>query len=125
MTSRLLWSFFGTQLMVALLLGTSGCTTSPEPVVMPPSPPTETIQSSVFPATPTPLPPPSLHDGIQLTLAGNPVDYETLAPASADEDPQTILVQVDPSTRYADVEQVLERLHDLGYLIAFKSGNTP
>lgn len=126
-----LWYMKGRWGMQCCILGLllAGCTApSPEFPVMPPRPPSERIQSTIIPPTSTPFPPPSpaaLPEGISLLMEGAEVTFETLPELPAGSEAPTVQVKASPSTPYREVEQVLERLHDLGYLIQFVTQETP
>lgn len=96
---------------------------------MPPRPPENRIQSSIFPETPSPdaeavpVAAPAatqIPEGVSLRLKGKEVDFDLLKTVS---DPQnrTVIVSATPLTPYQDVAAVLETLHNMGFLVAFKS----
>ena len=112
-----------------LILLTSGCMSNQtDDLPMPPRPPETRIQSTIFPeagpaagAEPANPSETSLPAGIAMRLKGKEVDFALLETVP---DPQnrTVMVIASPSTPYGDVAKVLERLHDLGFLVAFKAG---
>lgn len=103
------------------LLLSSCMSTQDGKVPMPPRPPEARIQSTIFPeqspATQVETVTPS---GISMRLKGKDVDFAILETVP---DPQnrTVIVSASPSTPYEDVAGVLEKLHDMGFLVAFKS----
>jgi len=115
---------------------------------MPPRPPSERIKSTILPPDPEPIPDsapildpeqtpepepiprpataPSLPDGITLSLAGSPVSMERLRTRTAEEaGTETVQVQAAATIPYRDVKDVLEKLHDLGYLVEFVPQESP
>jgi len=93
---------------------------------MPPKPPPERIQSTIFQqeldtdVPPVILPTSEIPEGITLKLKGRIVDYSVLATVP-DPGERTVTVLATPSTPYAEVVKVLDKLHDMGFLIAFVS----
>jgi len=116
--------FLPFSLIVTLL---SSCASTPRgDVKMPPKPPPERIQSTIFQqeldtdVPPVILPTSEIPEGITLKLKGRIVDYSVLATVP-DPGERTVTVLATPSTPYAEVVKVLDKLHDMGFLIAFVS----
>ena len=94
---------------------------------MPPSPPEEEMLSIETDLPDEPAPPEvvTLPDGVTLFMDNACVTFESLPPADPQVAGQTVTVQASPSTPYRNVERVLEKLHDLGYLIDFTTTGSP
>lgn len=107
----------------------SGCRTpAPADVQMPPPPPEDLVQVPVVPLSADPVeetPPekpgePSISDGITMKLKGKIVDFSILATVP-DPENRTVKVMAKPTIPYEDVAAVLDRLHEMGFLISFVS----
>jgi len=118
-------------LLCGLILGLlNGCTSPGEnDAMMPPSPPKNRIQSVIFPdkhrsepeADAASVTASELPEGVTLKLKGKIVDY-TLLQTVPDPEKRTVTVFASPTLPYSTVEEVLERLHKMGFLVSFKSG---
>ncbi|MGA0369790.1 MAG: hypothetical protein ACO3N7_10110 [Kiritimatiellia bacterium] len=111
-----------------LLVVLSGCRSNPPaPAPMPPTPSGDRIQSAIFPENPRPAlaveeaaPTPEIPEGVTLKLKGKTVDFPLLETIS-DPGERTVTVYASPTIPYAQVAEILDRLHGMGFLISFKA----
>lgn len=113
-------------LFLILVLGACATSLPPEPAMPPVLPDQEPPPSEPEPpeltASPENLTVPS---GIALFMEGAPVQLNSLPALDPTAPSRTVQMQASPDTPYRNVERILERLHDLGYLIDFSPLESP
>jgi len=105
----------------------AGCKNPPfRDVNMPPKAPPERIQSTIFTEKDEPEEAPAVEpkipipEGITLKLKGKVVDYEILQTVP-DPGERTVMVLAKPTTPYAEVVSVLDKLHEMGFFVSLTS----
>ncbi len=113
--------------LFSLLLSSCRSSSSTE-VLMPPTPPQDRIQSALFPNnTPAAKPPRVLEtpdaipEGISLQLEGKEVNFEDLENLTSIPPNTKVTVLAHPSTRYENVVEIMDQLHEMGFMIEFKA----
>ncbi|MDF3128119.1 hypothetical protein P0Y35_02800 [Kiritimatiellaeota bacterium B1221] len=110
------------------LLFSSCRSSSSSEVPMPPTPPQDRIQSAIFPEnTPAEIPPSvpevpdAIPEGISLQLKGKEVNFEDLENLTQVPPNTKVTVLAHPSTQYDRVVEIMDRLHEMGFMIDFKA----